>query len=164
MLRILMVCMGNICRSPMAEAVARTFANQAGLAKKLEFDSAGTHGYHVGEAPDMRARQVAGKRGYDLAGLRARKINDDDFSRFDLVLAMDRANLAALRRICPAEQQPKLRLFAGYAEGEGADEIPDPYYGNIDGFERVLDLCEVSARGLIASCRLELQRLSGGQQ
>lgn len=140
----------------MAEAVASAQAKKAGLAKQLEFDSAGTHGYHVGEAPDTRARQVAAKRGYDLAGLRARQVGVKDFGRFDRILAMDRANLAALERICPDEHRHKLGLFGSYAANPAGDEVPDPYYGSIEGFERVLDLCEAAAQGLISACRADI--------
>ncbi|MBL8391744.1 MAG: low molecular weight phosphotyrosine protein phosphatase [Candidatus Accumulibacter sp.] len=143
--------MGNICRSPIAEAVARTLAQQQGLGRHLDFDSAGTHGhYHAGEAPDPRARRVAARRGYDLSRLRARAVIDADFARFDRILAMDEANLAALRRQCPDESRSKLGLFLGYASGLGISEVPDPYYGAESGFERVIDLCELAARGLLA--------------
>lgn len=146
-----MVCMGNICRSPMAEVVTRALVDKAGLSEQIELDSAGTHAYHAGEAPDARAQQVAAKRGYDLSRRRARKICDEDFGRFDYILAMDRANLAALERISPEQHRSKLKLFIAYAEGVAVDEIPDPYYGNIEGFERVLDMCEAAARGLVAA-------------
>ena len=157
MLKILMVCMGNICRSPMAEAVVRALVERAGLSDGFEVDSAGTHAYHVGEAPDMRARQVAAKRGYDLSGLRARKIRDGDFGSFDLILAMDRANLAALERVCPEEYRSKMKLFMSYAEGVDAEEVPDPYYSSIEGFAYALDLCEAAGRGLLAACRADAQ-------
>lgn len=140
----------------MAEAVARTVTKQAGLAKQFKFDSAGTHAHHVGEAPDIRAKQVAAKRGYDLSGQRARRVKDEDFARFDYILAMDRANLAALERVCPPEYRSKLKLFVEFAEDVAADEIPDPYYGGIEGFERVLDLCEAAAHGLLSSCQQDL--------
>ncbi len=117
----------------------------------LEVDSAGTHAYHAGELPDKRARQVAAKRGYDLAGLRARRVRDQDFSHFDHILAMDRQNLEFLRRSCPTEYLPKLGLFLDYANGSTLDEVPDPYYGSSEGFENVLDLCEQAARGLVES-------------
>lgn len=148
-----MVCMGNICRSPMAEAVARTMAEKCGLKGLAEFDSAGTHGYHAGEKPDERACKVAAQRGYKLAGLRARKVVAEDFSRFDLILAMDRQNLQALRRLCPEPDLSKVRLFLDFAQSAGVDEVPDPYYGNLSGFERVLDLCEAAAEGLIEEVR-----------
>lgn len=141
--------MGNICRSPLAEGVVRSFARRAGLASTLEVDSAGTHGYHVGEPPDPRARKVAANRGYDVSNLRARCVTDGDFVRFDMILAMDRRNLAFLRRSCPDGYESKLGLFLDYADGPSPDEVPDPYYGGADGFERVLDLCEAAARGLI---------------
>lgn len=149
MTRILLVCMGNICRSPTAEGVLRSLADRAGVSSFIEVDSAGTHGSHEGEAPDPRARKLAASRGYDLSGLRARRVIDRDFSRFDRILAMDRQNLAALRRACPSEHLGKLGLFLDYAEGLALDEVPDPYYGGAEGFEKVLDLCEQAARGLI---------------
>lgn len=143
--------MGNICRSPIAEAVTRALAQRQGLAAVVDFDSAGTHGhYHAGEAPDARARRVALRRGYDLSRLRARLVIDADFDRFDRILAMDEANLAALQRQCPEEHRSKLGLFLDCAPSLGISEIPDPYYGAESGFERVVDLCEVAAKGLLA--------------
>lgn len=124
-------------------------AERAGLAAILEVDSAGTHGYHEGELPDQRARKVAASRGYDLSRLRARRVKEQDFSQFDHILAMDRQNLAILRRSCPAEHLPKLGLFLGYARNLAMAEVPDPYYGGIEGFEKVLNLCEAAAQGLI---------------
>lgn len=150
-MKILMVCMGNICRSPLAEGVVRRLVDRAGMSGFIEVDSAGTLAYHAGEQPDPRAKKVAASRGYDLSGMRARRVAEDDFSHFDLVLAMDKQNLAALERVCPDAQLHKLGLFMEYAEDSGHDEIPDPYYGGPDGFERVLDMCEAAAQGLIAS-------------
>lgn len=129
----------------------RGLAKRAGISSLVELDSAGTHGYHEGEPPDPRARKVAASRGYDLSALRARRVQAQDFSRFDLVLAMDRQNLAALCRVCPTEHLPKLGLFLGYADGLALDEVPDPYYGGVEGFEKVLDLCENAGRGLLES-------------
>jgi protein-tyrosine phosphatase len=158
--RILFVCMGNICRSPIAEAVTRGIAQREGLATVFELDSAGTHGhYHAGEAPDARARRVAAKRGYDLSRMRARSVVDADFVRFDRILAMDETNLSLLRRQCAEESRPRLGLFLDYATGLGISEVPDPYYGAESGFERVLDLCELAATGLLAAYkRGELSR------
>lgn len=149
MTRILFVCMGNICRSPTALAVVRSLAKRAGLTAEHAFDAAGTHAYHVNEAPDPRTRAVALARGYDMKGLRARCLTDLDFGRFDRILAMDRRNLQFLMRACPPEHCSKLGLFMEYAEGLGLDEVPDPYYGGVEGFERVLDLCEHAGRGLV---------------
>jgi len=146
---VLFVCMGNICRSPTAEAVARTLALRCGLEAHFEFDSAGTHGYHVGQAPDRRAQEAAAKRGYDLSKLRARQVDARDFVRFDRILAMDRDNLALLRQACPVEHHGKLGLFLEYASEKTLDEVPDPYYGGPEGFETVLDLIEEGAHGLI---------------
>jgi len=150
---ILLVCMGNICRSPLAEGVLRAQAEAAGLAEVFEFDSAGTLGAHAGEAPDSRAQLVAARRGYDISRQRARRVVVEDFRRFDLVLAMDRSNLAVLERMCPTPYLPKLKLFMEVAQrvGEGDDEVPDPYYGGEAGFERVLDMCEKAARAIVAS-------------
>ena len=135
--RVLLVCMGNICRSPTAEAVLRAKARQAGLT--IEFDSAGTESYHIGDPPDPRSVQHAKERGYDLSGLRARQVHADDFHSFDLILAADELNLHELRRRCPREQQGRLRLFLDDVA------LPDPYYGESDGFEKVLDLVEKQA-------------------
>lgn len=146
-----MVCMGNICRSPTAEGVLRVISAREALV--LEVDSAGTHGYHVGEPPDERAVRHAQARGYDLTTLRARTVTRADFARFDLILAMDAANLARLQQDCPANQAHKLKLLMEYAPTRGVREVPDPYYGDADGFERVLDLVEDAARGLIAEVR-----------
>ena len=142
--KILVVCMGNICRSPTAEAVLRAKASSRFLV-----DSAGTHAYHVGEPPDKRAIYAAQKRGYDLSSLRARQVSVADFEQFDLILAMDRKNLATLRQQCPDEHTAKLALFLQYAEGISLDEVPDPYYGGTQGFEQVLDLCENAVQGLL---------------
>lgn len=147
--RILFVCMGNICRSPTAEGVTRTLAERGGLAAGFEFDSAGTHGYHIGKAPDARATKAAAARGYDLSSLKARRVDSADFARFDRILAMDRDNLELLRQACPREHHGKLGLFLEFASRNDEDEVPDPYYGGPEGFERVLDLIEDAARGLL---------------
>lgn len=150
--------MGNICRSPTAEGVARTLAERAGLASVFEFDSAGTHGFHIGSPPDKRARQAAEGRGYDLSSLKARQVGSCDFSRFDYILAMDRENLDLLRQACPAEHQHKLGLMLEYSTRFDEEEVPDPYYGGPEGFQRVLDLIEDAATGLLE----QLAKKSGG--
>lgn len=151
--RILFVCMGNICRSPTAEGVARATIERAGLSRCFELDSAGTHAYHVGEAPDRRAQKAAQARGYDLSRLRARQVKTADFLRFDRILAMDRDNLALLKQACPPDQQHRLGLFLEYGSDPGVREVPDPYYGGADGFEYVLELVEDASRGLIEAFR-----------
>lgn len=153
MQRILLVCMGNICRSPTAEGVLRTLVQRAGLANHVEIDSAGTHAFHVGEPPDPRSQKAAEKRGYDLTHLKARRVATADFLKFDLILAMDRDNLAMLREACPMEEQHRLKLFLEYARNSEHDEVPDPYYGGPDGFERVLDMIEDASEGLIEELR-----------
>jgi protein-tyrosine phosphatase len=158
MKRILFVCTGNICRSPTAEGVLRKLVAEAGLADRIEVDSAGTHGYHVGEAPDARAQAHAKRRGYDLSRLRARRFARDDFHAFDLILAMDREHHALLARIAPPTAGQKLRMTLEFARRAGTDEVPDPYYGGPDGFERVLDLIEDAAAGLLDHLRAELSR------
>ena len=145
--------MGNICRSPMAEGVLRTQVEREGLGGFFEIDSAGTHGYHIGNAPDPRASLAAQARGYDLSQLKSRQVNELDFMHFDCILAMDKDNLAILRRACPAEHRHKLRLFLEYAANYDEEEVPDPYYGGEEGFEHVLDLVEDAVRGLIAALR-----------
>jgi protein-tyrosine phosphatase len=147
--RILFVCMGNICRSPTAEGVTRAVAERKGLVDRFDFDSAGTHGYHIGNPPDARARAAAAKRGYDLSPLKARQVDALDFVRFDRILAMDRDNLELLRKACPEEHHAKLGLFLEYATRSTGDEVPDPYYGGPEGFERVLDMIEDAADGLL---------------
>jgi protein-tyrosine phosphatase len=122
----------------------------------LEIDSAGTAGYHVGEPPDRRTIAAARRRGYDLAGLRARRVQPEDFLRFEFVLAMDRANLAELESRRPDDAKANVALFMAFAPASGVAEVPDPYYGGIEDFERVLDLCEVAARGFLTSLRDEM--------
>jgi protein-tyrosine phosphatase len=150
--RVLLVCMGNICRSPAAEAIVRSLGKKAGL-HFLEVDSAGTHASHDGEKPDSRMRKAAAKRALDLEALCARRLKEADFSCFDQILAMDRQNLEYLRKKCPPRLQDKLGLFMDYARKSAEEEIPDPYYGNVQGFERVLDLCEDAGQGLIDHIR-----------
>ncbi|ONC14051.1 low molecular weight protein-tyrosine-phosphatase [Burkholderia pseudomallei] len=150
---ICFVCLGNICRSPTAEGVMRHQVAAAGLDGAIEIDSAGTGDWHVGEAPDARAQQAARARGYDLSALRARQIGDADFERFDLVLAMDGANLAALRKRCPPQYRGKVRLLMEFAGDGSAGDIADPYFGSARGFEQVLDQCEAACRGLLDSLR-----------
>ena len=135
----------------MAEGVFRVLVERAGLSSSIDVDSAGTHASHEGELPDQRARKLAFSRGYDLSALRARRVKEQDFSRFDLIVAMDHQNLDYLRRNCPAEYLSKLHLFLEFADGLASDEVPDPYYGGTEGFEKVLDLCEIAARGLMAA-------------
>lgn len=153
MTRILFVCMGNICRSPTAEAVTSKFILNSRLESIIKVDSAGTHGYHIGEPPDPRSREAALKRGIDLSGLRARKVVPEDFERFDLLLAMDHVNLALLKRSARPEHHAKLGLFMSYASRFDTDDVPDPYYGGEQGFELVLDMAEDAARGLIEALR-----------
>lgn len=152
-IRVVFVCMGNICRSPTAETVFRHYVENAGLSACIQADSAGTHDYHVGEPPDFRAQQAAQQRGYDMSGLRSRQVRQEDFFRFDYMLAMDKANLAALQRLAPPESGMGLGLFLEYARHHGIPEVPDPYYGGAEGFERVLDMVEDAAEGLLQHIR-----------
>ncbi|WP_428425666.1 low molecular weight protein-tyrosine-phosphatase [Methylibium sp.] len=144
-----MICMGNICRSPTAEGVLRARLAAAGLADRVRVDSAGTHAYHVGEPPDERSQAHAARRGYDLSAQRARAVDDDDFERFDLLLAMDWDNLALLQERCPPAYQRKLKRLMEFGRGAGCEVVPDPYYGDAAGFDRVLDLVEAACDGLI---------------
>lgn len=146
---VLFCCMGNICRSPTAEAVFRARVEEAGLAQHILIDSVGTHDYHIGKSPDARTQRAAKERGYDLSMLRGRQVEVADFSRFDYVLAMDNANMAILYRLCPPAQRNRLGMFLEYASKHNQREVPDPYYGGEDGFERVLDMVEDGAEGLL---------------
>ena len=153
MTKLLMVCMGNVCRSPMAQVVTLHLAQQAGLARQLQVDSAGTHAARGHEPPDPRAKMVLSARGYPIGKIRSRQVNEQDFGRYDMILAMDQANLNDLRRMCPNDHTHKLRLFLEFASEVDTREVPDPYYGNVQGFERVLSLCEAGARGLVRYCQ-----------
>ncbi|HEY6720524.1 MAG TPA: low molecular weight protein-tyrosine-phosphatase [Burkholderiales bacterium] len=146
---VLFVCTGNICRSPTAEGIFRKLAGDAEMA--VLADSAGTHAYHVGEAPDPRAQTAAAKRGYDLGDLRARRFEQADFDRFDLILAMDSDHYSILSRMAQPSAAPRLKLMMSYARNFKEQEVPDPYYGGSGGFERVLDMLEDAARGLLES-------------
>ncbi len=149
MSRILFVCMGNICRSPTAEGVMNKIIINNKIKNLFKVDSAGTYGYHMGERPDPRTCEAALRRGIDLSGRRARKVVPEDFEHFDLLLAMDRDNLALLRRGARPEHHHKLGLFMHYARRFEVDEVPDPYYGGERGFELVLDMAEDAGQGLI---------------
>ena len=157
-LGVLFVCTGNICRSPTAEAVFRKLVAEAGMSETIIADSAGTHGYHIGDPPDPRARAAAAQRGYDLNGLRARKVERADFERFDLLVAMDRGHLEALSRLANPAEVLKVRLMMSYAKASGETDVPDPYYGGPQDFERALDMLEDAARGLLDSLRSPARR------
>ncbi|GLX81890.1 low molecular weight protein-tyrosine-phosphatase [Thalassotalea eurytherma] len=145
---VLFVCMGNICRSPTAEAVFRKKATDKGLS--IEIDSAGTIGSHAREKPDHRAIKAGEARGYNFSGLKARKVTEDDFAKFDLVLAMDESNLDNLKSVSPQEYHHKIKLFLSYGAAFDETEVPDPYYGGAGGFRYVLDLVEDASDGLLA--------------
>jgi len=147
--RVLFVCMGNICRSPMAEGVFRQMVRQAGLEDVVKVSSAGTHAFHAGEAPDKRAQAVAGKRGFDISDLRASRVREKDFDDYDMILAMDWDNLSALQQMAPKRTHHKLQLLMRFATEHETATIPDPYYGNAQGFEQVLDYIEDACTGLL---------------
>src|SRR5262245_15998422 len=151
--RILFVCMGNICRSPTAEGVFRRLLAEQAPELAVGIDSAGTHGFHDGAPPDPRACRAAERRGVDLRPLRARRVTESDFERFELVLAMDEQNLEFLLEVCPAEYRPRARLLLEFAPHLERREVPDPYYGGSTGFEHVLDLVEEAAAGLLEHLR-----------
>jgi len=151
--KVLFVCMGNICRSPTAHGVFRKLVEDEGYADRIDIDSAGTHAYHVGEPPDSRATRTAMGRGIDLGDLRARKVRSTDFSEFDYVLAMDRENLSLLKNSCPDEYSDRLYLFLEFAPETNTQEVPDPYYGGESGFDQVFDLVTAGSRGLLADIK-----------
>lgn len=155
---VLFVCMGNICRSPTAEEVFRVAAQRSGLLEQLHIDSAATHGYHAGEPPDHRAIVAARARGYDIAARRARQVEREDFARFHWILAMDQANLRVLTELRPRGYQGHLGLYLDLAPELGTREMPDPYYGGQDGFQRVLDLSEAVSHALVTRLQRVLMR------
>lgn len=152
--KILMICMGNLCRSPMAVGALQGVVAARRLEHLFEVDSAGTHARrHVGQRPDPRAIEVAARRGYkDLSKQRSRPVGASDFQKFDLIIAMDGDNLQSLKKICPAELHHKLHLLLEFADGSSGVDIPDPYFGSVAGFEHVLDLCEAGVTGLVNRC------------
>ena len=159
-LQVLMVCMGNLCRSPMAKAVLSAKLEQAGLAGQVAVDSAGTHGFHPGALPDPRGVAQAARRGYRLAGIKSRRLVAADFSRFDLLLAMDSDNLVTLRERCPPEDQFRLGLLlhfsANLAPNPATLDVPDPYYGSAADFDHALDLIEPACDGLLSALQRRL--------
>lgn len=157
MIKVLFECMGNICRSPTAEGVFRGILRRKNLEDRIEVDSAGTHGYHAGEAPDQRTQRAAAVRQYDLSNMRARKVAAQDLDYFDLILAMDHNNLSVLKRICPPDKHDRLGLFMSYSKNFDDDEVPDPYYGLGHGFDLVLDMIEDAANGLMESLEQRLR-------
>ena len=164
MVRVLFVCMGNICRSPTAEGVFRHLIRQEGLAQRIQTDSAGTHAYHIGEPPDRRAQSTAVKRGIDISDLRARKVTGVDFDEFHYVLAMDNENLSRLLELCPPRHHERVHLFMDFAQHLGDTEVPDPYYGGQRGFDHVFDLVEAASRGLLTDIQQRfLASVTGSQ-
>ena len=153
MVNVLFVCTGNICRSPTAHGVFRSLVERSGLSDRIAVESAGTHAYHVGEPPDRRSVEAALRRGFDLRDLRARQVVKDDFTAFDHILAMDRGHYSLLLGQCPAAQRDRLALFLSFAPQTNILDVPDPYYGAGDGFERVLDMIEAGSAGLLAHIR-----------
>jgi protein-tyrosine phosphatase len=149
--RILFVCLGNICRSPMAEGVFRRVAEEEGLIDRFEIDSAGLGDWHIGQAPDHRAQKAARSRGVEISDQSARQVVDEDFERFDLLLVMDRSNYAELKARAPHEARAKIRPFLDFAPHVGTSDVPDPFFGGAEGFDHALDLIEAAARGLLAS-------------
>ncbi len=150
---MLFVCMGNICRSPTAHGVFRKLIEDEGLSALIDVDSAGTHAYHVGNDPDRRAQATALSRGLDLSDLRARQARAEDFHAFDYVIAMDEENYCSLQGICPVGMEQRLYMFLDFAPDLGEREVPDPYYGGAQGFERVFDMVEAASLGLLQDIR-----------
>jgi protein-tyrosine phosphatase len=156
-MKVLFVCYGNICRSPTAHGVFEAFVQKAGLDSKVLVDSGGTSGYHEGDPPDERSQLHARKRGFDLSRLRSKPITPEMLAGSDYVLAMDRANIEGIQRVCPPEHRRKVQLFLDYAPEQSTREVPDPYYGGTAGFERVLDLVEEASRGLLTHVEQRLR-------
>ena len=148
-IKVLFVCMGNICRSPTAEGVFAKLIKEQGLDDYFAIDSAGTHAYHVGNAPDLRSQAAALERGIDLSNLRGRKVINGDFEDFDFLLAMDDENYSILISACPEQYKTKIKYFLDYAPHLNERQVPDPYYGGAYGFERVLDMIEEASAGFL---------------
>ena len=153
---VLVVCTGNICRSPTAEAVLRHRVDERGLAQRIRIASAGTHDYHVGQCPDRRAIKHASKRGYDLAALRASQVTREDFHEHDYILAMDRGHLRILKTLAPSNAKARVGLFLEASARWKGEDVPDPYYGGVEGFEQVLDMVEEAAERWIDRFEAEL--------
>ncbi len=153
MIRVLFVCTGNICRSPTAEGVFRSLVDAAGLERRIETDSAGTIAYHAGAAPDGRSVETALERGIDLSGQRARQIEASDFTGFDYLVALDTSHLERLTELCPAGENHRICMLMDFAPQAGVRDVPDPYYSAFGGFERVFDMIEAGARGLLERIR-----------
>ena len=149
MIRVLMVCTGNICRSPTAEGVLRHLVEERGLADRIEVDSGGMIAYHVGESPDSRATRMALARDIDIREQRARQVTRDDFASFDYLLAMDNSHLHDMQAMAPPEARDKVKLFLSFLDESGAEEVPDPYYGGASGFDNVFDLIERGSAALL---------------
>lgn len=156
-IQVLFCCMGNICRSPTAHGVFENLVAREGLSELISVDSAGTHAYHLGEPPDRRSQQTAMSHGVDLSAQRARRVGTEDFHRFDYILAMDRDNYRNLAEICPDGRDDRLYLFMDFAKELRQDEVPDPYYGGKDGFERVFNMIEVASVRLLEDIRIRLE-------
>jgi protein-tyrosine phosphatase len=148
--RLLFVCLGNICRSPMAEGAFRHVAAEQGVLDRFEIDSAGLGSWHVGQAPDHRAQKAADQRGIDISGQSARQIRSSDFTSFDLLLAMDGSNYGELVQLAPKGERHKIRRFLDFAPYAGTKDVPDPFFGEAEGFDSALDLIDEAARGLLA--------------
>jgi len=161
--RLLFICLGNICRSPMAEGVFRRVAEAEGVLDRFEIDSAGLGDWHVGQAPDERAQAAAAKRGIDISGQSARQIARPDFARFDLLLAMDESNIEELERLAPKAHRAKVRRFLDFAPELPTRDVPDPFFGGAEGFDHALDLIEQASRGLLAAL-LEDAAPAGGKR
>lgn len=156
MIKVLFVCLGNICRSPTAQGVFQKIVDDRSLGHCFEIDSAGTAAWHSGKPPDTRSQAAAANRDYDLSGLRARQVKSEDFEKFDYIFAMDHENLNNLRQLGTSKYSDKLALFLNFSDRD-EDEVPDPYYGGAGGFERVLDLVESASKGFLDSLKAELE-------
>lgn len=153
MIRVLFVCLGNICRSPTAEGVFRDLIAREGLSDKIATDSCGTSGWHKGEPPDNRAREEATRRGIKIDDLKSRETRNSDFSDFDFIIAMDDNNFKTLTAMSPAEHASKIHMFLAFAPDVSITQVPDPYYGGTDGFANVFDMIDAASHGLLSHIR-----------